>query len=132
MSIDRSKTLPIHEFPSLIDEVARLSEIEAKATGGEWKKGTREHECIAGNDGDGMVVLRITNGNRIPSQENVDLICGLRNAAPKLLDVLGMIRAGDASALEEIADILEEAGFVAKAAYVRRYRDMAQAMEGKL
>jgi len=48
-----------------------------------------------------------------------------------MLDILSEIREGDASALEEIANLLEEAGYVAKAAYVRRYQAMAERMEAK-
>jgi len=99
--IDRSKPLPIHEFPNLIDEVARRRELAKKEASATYKQAGDEFGCE----------------------------CAVLNAAPKLLDALSEVRAGDASALEEIADILEEAGFVAKAAYVRRYRDMAQAME---
>ena len=99
--IDRSKPLSIHEFPSLIDEVGRLKELAKKEASATYTQ--------AGDE--------------------FGYECAVLNAAPKLLDVLGMIRAGDASALEEIADILEEAGFVAKAAYVRRYHHMAKRME---
>ena len=146
--IDRSKPLSIHEFPSLIDGVARLKELEAKATPGPWK--WEDWECTNDNPGIGDFTLvappqtrygwkstdfRPDMANNLMSdeehrisEEDRALIACLRNAAPKLLDALDF-QPGDASALKEIADILEEAGFVAKAAYVRRYRDMAAAME---
>jgi hypothetical protein len=100
MPIDRSKPLPIHKFPSLIDEVDRLKELAKKEASTTYKQ--------AGDE--------------------FGYECAVLNATPKLLDALDF-QPGDASALEEIADILEEAGFVAKAAYVRRYRDMANRME---
>jgi hypothetical protein len=88
---------------SLLSQIARLKELEEQATFGPWKKGLREHDCVAGEDGSGMVVLRKTNGGSMPSDANLNLICGLRNAAPALLTALGMIQPGDSSLLWRIA-----------------------------
>jgi hypothetical protein len=61
--------------------------------------------------------------------ERIDLERTLLNAMPGLLDILSQFRKGDSDALAEIANLLEETGFVAKAAYVRRYHDIAKNME---
>jgi len=81
---------------SLIDTVARLKELEAKSVGNNWAPGYRETECIAEDGGRGNVVLRRTNGGSMPVQENIDLMCCLRNAASALIGVLGEIQPGDA------------------------------------
>jgi len=80
---------------SLIEMCKLLKE---KATHGEWGPGDLEKNCIAEDGGRGNVVLRRTNGGSMPSQENIDLICGLRNTVPKLLDVLDF-RPGDVKRL---------------------------------
>jgi hypothetical protein len=101
MPIDRSIPLPIHEpAKTMIQKVAELKELEARSMNGEWLPGDLETNCIAANGGRGNVVLRRTNGGSVPSQENIDLICGLRNAAPAMLGVLKEIRAGDAEKLQ--------------------------------
>ncbi len=48
-----------------------------------------------------------------------------------MLAVAGQFQAGHAAALIEIADILEQAGFVAKAAYIRPLIEAAKVMEGE-
>lgn len=53
-------------------------------------------------------------------EQDADLIAALRNAAPAMLDVLGMIREGDAGELELIYHILER-GFIDPTA-MRGYR----------
>jgi hypothetical protein len=91
---------------NLISEVARLKELESRAT-----------PDITGDNNIKISIARVRFGE------------ALLIDAPMLLDVLREIRAGDADALEEIASILEGVGFVAKAAYVRRYCGMAKKME---
>jgi hypothetical protein len=128
--IDRSKPLPIHEFPSLIDEVAKPRELEANATPGPG---------IASEEGGGEFVI-ISNPKHwifndpddYPPSQTHDalLISTMRNAAPKLLDALDF-RAGDADAISEILSLLEEIADISKEdrELLTRYRDMAQAME---
>jgi hypothetical protein len=113
--IDRSKPLPIHEFPNLIDEVARLKELENAARADVWSLGKRQW---LGEE--------------------------LCDAAPALLDVLGEIRAGDAEIIGLFVEFMEkhkpdghlnDTGPGAKitnakaTACLRRYRDMANKME---
>lgn len=122
MSIDRSKPLPIHDFPSLIDEVARLKELEAKA------EATRKEPH-------GVIKSQI-NANEMAAfvkEEEAKYYIAMRNAAPKYLDALDF-RAGDADAISEILSLLEEIADISKEdrELLTRYHDMAQAMEGKL
>ena len=128
---------------NLIEKVAELRKLEEKATHAPWAPGRRETGCIADDNGAGTVVLRRTNAG-LPAQENIELICGLRNAAPKLLDALGEIRAGDAEIISLFVEFMEkhkpdghlnDTGPGAKITNaeatdcLRRYRDMARRME---
>jgi hypothetical protein len=88
---------------NLIYQVARLKELAAKDIPGTFTSDHPEYQYV----------------------------CEMLNAATALLDVLGEIREGDASALKEIADLLEDSCLVSKAAYVRRYQAMASRMEAE-
>jgi hypothetical protein len=128
--IDRSKPLPIHEFPSLIDEVARLKEHVAKVP-----ELTRDAQYLLYPDGDEAVKCHSDLGGSEDWLTDVDLaktLCELLDDAPKLLDVLSMTRAGDADAISEILSLLEEIADISKGdrELLTRYRDMAAAMEG--
>jgi hypothetical protein len=120
---------------SLIDRVKELRKLEAKATCGEWLPGDLETECIAGNYGKGDVVLRHTNGGSIPSREDTDLICVLRNAAPELLSILSEIRPGDADeidyAIQELSRIFGLDNVADTIDVLRRYHRIAAAMEAE-
>jgi len=139
--IDRSKPLPIHEFPSLIDGVARLKDLGAKATPG---------ECIAIEDDDRSGDFLLIQNNEHwawkdgSNSPDAKYIAALRNAAPKLLDVLSEIRAGDAEIIGLFVEFMEkhkpdghlnDTGPGAKitnakaTACLRRYRDIARKME---
>lgn len=61
--------------------------------------------------------------------ERMEIERDMMGAAPWLLAVAGQFQAGHAAALIEIADILEQAGFVAKAAYIRPLIEAAKVME---
>jgi hypothetical protein len=110
---------------SLIDEVARLKDLGAKATPG---------ECIAIEDddrsGDFLLIQNKEHwawkdGSNSPDAK---YIAALRNAAPKLLDVLGDFRAGDAA---EIDWIIKNYGCTLRdhIDVLHRYRDIARKME---
>lgn len=89
---------------SRIAEVARLKELEAKIA---------------------------QEGYGAPDPIWCDYSDELRDAAPWLLAVAGQFQAGHVAALTEIADILEQAGFVAKTAYVRPLIEAARVMGGE-
>lgn len=129
--IDRSKPLSIHEFPSLIDGVARLKDLEAKATPGPffvielagcWSVGTSEKHMQA-------------NDLLYTGKHDAEMIAALRNSAPKLLDVLSEIRAGDADILDGMATWFacsdDPDQFSRQIEILRRYRDIARKMEAK-
>ncbi len=122
--IDRSKPLPIHEFPSLISEVARLMKLRETDAPGKFFSDAQE----------------------------LQYMCEILNAAPALLDVLGEIRAGDARRFDEIIEMIdfslpselmgveesEEEFEIAPSEYqemirmketLHRYRDVAKKME---
>ena len=129
---------------NLIDEVANLKELEAKATPIGWIKSIKAEyeedgptghdeynidEGIVRADGDGwgQIVCR-------PDLErDADFIADTRNAAPKLLDVLGEIRAGDERLLQRMITIFGQSAwqdeYKAEVDCLRRYRDMAKKME---
>ena len=118
---------------NLIEKVAELMELEEKATHAPWAPGRRETGCIADDNGAVTVVLRRTNAG-LPAQENIELICGLRNAAPKLLDAMGKIQAGDAEVFDALIDCLESSHGGTEyedieLSAMRRYRDLARLME---
>jgi hypothetical protein len=77
--IDRSKPLPIHEFPNLISEVARLKELAKKEASATYTQ--------AGDE--------------------FGYECAVLNAAPTLLDILGEIRAGDVRRFDEIIEMID-------------------------
>lgn len=87
---------------SLIEEIAKLRELEQKATPGDWFPGYLETRCIAGDGGRGEVVLRKTNSGEMPTVENLAFICKSRNLAPAMLEVLGCFREGDAKLLDRL------------------------------
>ena len=111
------------------DEVARLKELEKKATPGKWYKGEMdEGDCdeingrMQGWETGVMVydrelgIFHPTNeiDNLVtvcsPDQESdADLIANLRNATPWLLKVAGCFQPGDAERIARIAreDLLE-------------------------
>lgn len=65
---------------------------------------------------------------------DVNLICGLRNAAPMLLDILGEIRTGDAEVFATLIDYLESNHGGTEyeeleLSVMRRYQAMAERME---
>jgi hypothetical protein len=148
--IDRSKPLPIHEFQNLIDEVARLKELEAKATPSRWYLiGNRDIQLLSEFTSQDDFYINFDDSGR----EDPEFITEMRNAAPKLLDVLGEIRAGDTRRFDEIIEMIdfsipsELAGVeegdeefdLAPSEYqemikmketLHRYRDMAAQMEG--
>lgn len=101
--IDRSKPLSIHELPSLIDEVARLKELAKEEASATYKQ--------AGDE--------------------FGYECAVLNAAPKLLNVLGMIRAGDADEMRWMIDFFSAnpARYANNIEVLHRYRDMARKME---
>ena len=102
MPIDRSKPLPIHEFPGLISEVARLGELAKKEASATYTQ--------AGDE--------------------FGYECAVLNAAPALLDVLGEIRAGDAEKMEYCIRWLETTNINRTCIdMLHRYRDMAVKME---
>jgi len=161
MPIDRSKPLPIHEFQNLIDEVAKLRELEAKATDINgavvFQDEQEDGEMIQVSPGcyeggiDGVFptgeVLMVTK-MEYPKDRDCDFpetianfdnpkdaahYVALRNAAPNLLDVLGMIRAGDAEKIQRAIDYLVKGlcidGDDKMIECLHRYRDMANRME---
>lgn len=98
--IDRSNPLPIHQFPRLIDEVARLKELASEMAATDYKSSNPEWHY------------------------EVDVL----NAAPKLLAILDGFREGDAADIDWIIKnygftLSDHLGML------HRYRDMAQAME---
>jgi len=100
--IDRSKPLPIHEFPNLISEVAKLKELCSDPC-------TSLEERIM-----------------------------MKRTVPKLLDVLGEIRAGDADSLDFMLDYLcddpndnNDPEIEIAKKVLHRYRDIAQKMEAE-
>lgn len=131
------------ETMDLIDEVARLKELEANANTGRWHIHTRPgwHESPTGKrcvHGMGKIIIRdpcldhvAVVGNHGLAKQDADLICELRNAAPKLLAVLSGFQAGDAHTISEILALLEEIADISEGdrELLTRYRDMAQAME---
>lgn len=104
--IDRSKPLPIHQFPDLIDEVAKLKELAKREASATYRQ--------AGDE--------------------FGYECAVLNVMPELLAVLSGFQAGDDKLLREaIYDAIDvEKGEKADriVACLRRYRDMAHAMEG--
>ena len=152
MTIDRSDPLPIHQFPSLIAKVAELQKLEAKATPGTWTvenaigyehiwrfikcdppKGRPDDTYIAGTLGrrkDNRVVA-LSGLTVIEEAENdANLIAALRNAAPDMLDVLSLVRAGDAERLEYAVRYLETTNCPAQCIEaVSRMLELARLME---
>ncbi|MCK9568926.1 hypothetical protein M0R72_08295 [Candidatus Pacearchaeota archaeon] len=129
--IARSKPLPIHEFPSRIDEVARLKEHVAKIP-----TLTRDAQYLLYPDGDEAVKCHSDLGGSEDWLTDVDLakmLCELLNAAPALLDVLGEIRPGDRQLIAYASDEIEETHHApewdAVKDALRRYRDIARKME---
>lgn len=135
-----------------IAEVARLKGLEAKAVSEPWvtEESDEGHEIRMGEAietrgqyathhlmeyNHGCVLFEDSTKSEetqyIEAEANAYLISEMRNAAPWLLAVAGQFQAGHAAALAEIADILEQAGFVAKAAYVRPLIEAARVMEGE-
>jgi hypothetical protein len=140
---------------NLISEVARLKELEAKATPVGWIKATQpeydaDYETAdrlvggltgrdeydrdegivrADDDGWGQIVCR-------PDLErDADFIANMRNAAPTLLDALGEIRVGDrqllAYALDEMEEIHHDPSWDAVKDVLQRYCRIAATMEGR-
>lgn len=134
--IDRSKPLPIHEFPSLVNEVARLKEHVA-----EVPALTRDAQYLLYPDGDAAAECYSDLGGSedwLTGRDLAKTLCELLNVATKLLDVLGMIRAGDVEILEsmlsgfsgqEYGDDGPGTEYLTVNDLLRRYRDMANRME---
>lgn len=109
--IDRSKPLPIHEFPNLIDEVARLNGMAGR------------RRAIITRQKD----PRFQNHALI---EKIEIDIEVLHAAPALLDVLGEIRAGDAEKMEYCIRWLETTNINRTCIdMLHRYRDIAKKME---
>jgi hypothetical protein len=123
MPIDRSIPLPIHEpAKTMIDRVAELKKLEAKATPCKWDR-TEIDEIITDH-----------RPNYIDSETyraNGALVCGLRNAAPAMLDVLKEIRAGDAEKLQVMADWFKQMPLLDEQ-WVRELLNRYQAMAAKM
>jgi hypothetical protein len=107
--IDRSKPLPIHEFPSLISEVARLKALAGR------------RQAI------------IDRQRELPNHtllERLEIERELLNAAPALLGALGMIRAGDADILYwMLTGVGDDPSQDDIAGLLSRYHDIARKME---
>lgn len=127
---------------NLINEVARLKDLEGKATCGPWEChpsgvnvcGNEYPDCIACQEG-GLFY-------DVCDDPDTHLLISLRNAAPNLLDAMGMIRAGDEAALYRIAAFLDTEAHcyfeypsktqaLEDLAVLRRYRDIATKMEAE-
>ncbi len=118
------------EKGNLIDEVARLKELASKATQG--KIGISR---IIYEDGNHLLQLhrpedRVGKTNFGAKHEDAKLLEGLRNAAPDLLAVLSGFQVGDVDEIDYAIDIVSQyQNDDDTVACLRRYRDMAQAME---
>lgn len=133
MSIDRSKPLPFHEFPTLIDKVAQLRELEAKATSGPWELvGKNEFMIIAHPDDPFYIDFMDSD------KDDPEFITESRNAMPAMLDILSEIRPGDADALAIAISSLEQMITIYTRweptcsegiGVLRRYQAMARKME---
>ena len=119
---------------NLIEKVAELMELEEKATS-DWK-----HRRDGGSFN---VRSKIIVGNAIFASEyqpnatcdsacdDAELAVSLRNAAPRMLDALGNIQAGDAEILEETIIFLNRNGHAHRDVIdmLYRLRDLAHLME---
>lgn len=120
---------------NLIEKTKRLADLEPEATQEEWFSlincDARNHE-ISIESCNTTYIAEIPNvlPNRV---KNAELICGLRNAAPNLLDVLGQFQPGDAESIEVI--LLNERQrwtdelWQKHMTVLERMRDMARLME---
>lgn len=146
--MNRSNPLPIHKFPNLIDEVAKLKELEAKATPDGWIKATQpeydaDYETAdrlvggpTGRDEYDREVGIFSNKGEWPSvcvpemEIDADFIADMRNAAPDLLAVLDGFQAGDADILYwMLTGVGDEPNQDDIVGLLSRYHGMAQAME---
>ena len=82
------------------DTIKQLREMEQKATPAKWARGKFERTCIANENGEGLVVLRYTNGGELPGAQDSDMIINLRNNADLLLSIAEAFQPGDANGLE--------------------------------
>ena len=122
---------------NLIEKVAELRELEERATS-DWK-----HRRDGGSFN---VRSKIIVGNAIFASEyqpnatcdsacdDAELAVSLRNAAPRMLDALGKIQAGDAEVFDALIDCLESSHGGTEyedieLSAMRRYRDLARLME---
>lgn len=121
-----------------LDEVARLREMEKKATPVPWRYvpagisncGNEYDDCI-GCDAGGLIYGPGDN-------PDTHLLIAMRNAAPALLNVLSMIQPGDDDVLFDIIYILDMISNDGKMTWyrkeiecLRRYRAIAAKMEGR-
>jgi len=115
---------------SLIERVAKLRELEAKASSdGQYiheLHGTEIRPCHSEEYGSYLADFAFP--------EDAALYVALRYAAPAMLDILGEIRPGDAAMLQAILDDIHEreeypghAHFATEC--LRRYQAMASRME---
>ena len=124
---------------NLIAKVAELRELEAKATPGRWYLvGNRDIQLLSDYTIADDFCINFDDSDR----NDPEMIVELRNAAQKLLDVLGKIHAGDSDALETCMQIVESMPkeerkmwpkrFAAAIEVLHRYADLARLMEGNL
>jgi hypothetical protein len=96
---------------SHVEDVARLKELEAKATPGPWSWYAEDHSMCwlgqTGNDQENFVLGSTACKSCAerhercmqPQEKDSRLISDLRNAAPWMLAVAGQFQAGDATIL---------------------------------
>ncbi|MFA5379633.1 MAG: hypothetical protein WC455_27995 [Dehalococcoidia bacterium] len=108
---------------NLIEQVARLKEMEAGATPAPWRLlGIIDYQIVADSD---EFYINFDHGS---DKNDPEMITEMRNAAPNLLEVLGGFRPGDSEVLTGL--LLANAPYGNPAREVlRRMRAMASKME---
>ncbi len=82
---------------NLIEQVARLKEMEAGATPAPWRLlGIIDYQIVADSD---EFYINFDHGS---DKNDPEMITEMRNAAPTMLEVLGGFQAGDADRLERV------------------------------
>lgn len=131
--------------------VEKLKELEQRATPGDWYAGVHPDNCDrcdgcdqedplcdnpirpdAVNVIDSDVVYSLyANAYRNRQTENCELVSGLRNAAPLLLDIAGLIRPEDVKVFEVLIALYKGIGCSDSSVAIdvlKRYQRMAERM----
>ena len=141
---------------SLIEEIAKLRELEQQATGGKWETEENdtgheirmgkaitcrgqypchqvieyEHGCFEDDENDPPA-----NAQAAEAEANACLISVLRNLAPAMLSVLACFHDGDAETLGEILDVFQFDGEPMSGVYadcISRLQKAASLMEQEI